>query len=91
MYNISTVTFCTAFHYGNFGRNMYTDDKHNNNIQKLTELFTKIINAFNKSNIIINIKSSKNIDEDFIYMVKSHYFEKDFLGFSNLINDIRNS
>ena len=40
-YNIIKVTFCSAFHYGNYTeRNLwiYDDDKHQKNIIKLTEM-----------------------------------------------------
>jgi hypothetical protein len=87
-FNISKVTFCTAFHYGNnITQNcwMYTDKKHETNIVKLKELFTKIIELFN---IIIDVKSSIIIDNDFIYMVKARHFVEDIGGFSKLIKEL---
>ena len=90
-YNIKKVTFCTAFHYGNNitqGLWIYNHEKHNINITKLNILFTSILNYF--KNIQIDVKSSTNIDEDFVYMVMSKYFVKDNGGFSQLIEDIIN-
>lgn len=84
-FNIKKVTFCTAFHYGNYTKEnmfIYTNKKHQLNILKLTELFIKIIKSFN---IIIDIKSSINVDEDIIYMVKARYLVEDNRGFSKLI------
>ena len=89
IYDIKKVTFCTAFHYGNNvtqGIWIYTDEKHNKNINKLNEIFTKILKHFN--HLQIDIKSSINIDEDFIYMVMSTYFVNDNGGFSNLIKNL---
>ena len=40
-------------------------------------------------NIYIDFISSKNPDDDFIYMVKSKYFIKDNGGFSDLISQLR--
>lgn len=91
-YNISKVSFCSAFHYGNNitqGLWLYDIDKQKKNILKCTELFENIINKF--KNINIDIKSSENIDEDFIYMVKAKYFEKDIGGFSNMISLLNNN
>jgi hypothetical protein len=89
-YNIKKVTFCTAFHYGNNvtqGDWIYTDEKHNLNKIKLNEIFTKVLNYFKHLHLHlqIDVKSSSNIDEDFIYMVMSTYFVEDNGGFSNLI------
>lgn len=87
-YNIKKVTFCTAFHYGNNvtqGDWIYTDEKHNLNIIKLNDIFTKVLNYFKHLQLQIDVKSSTNIDEDLIYMVMSTYFVEDNGGFSNLI------
>ena len=65
---------------------MYTNEKHNENIYKLKDLFQKIIKQFN---IKINIQSSIDIDKDFVYMVMSKYFCKDIGGFSNLIFNLQ--
>ena len=89
MYDIKKVTFCTAFHYGNNvtqGIWIYTDEKHNKNINKLNELFTKVLNHF--KHLQIDVKSSTNIDDDFIYMVMSKYFVEDNGGFSDLIKKL---
>lgn len=88
-HKITKVTFCTAFHYGNNvtrGLYMYTDAKHQRNIDKLQILFKNILETFT---IPIDIKSSDDIDSDFIYMVKSSFFVPDFGGFSQLINNLR--
>jgi hypothetical protein len=34
------------------------------------------------------VKSSTNIDEDFVYMVKAKYFVNDHGGFSKLITEL---
>ena len=89
-YNISKVTFCTAFHYGNNiqrGAWMYSDQKHKENIIRVKKMFTHIIKRFN--NIVINVKSTANIDSDFIYMVKARHFVKDMGGFSGLVKEVR--
>ena len=89
-YNISKVTFCTAYHYGNYTeKNMwiYDDDKHQKNILKLTE---KLNNVMEIPNIYVNFISSNNPDNDFIYMVNAKYFVEDFGGFSKLISDVNN-
>jgi hypothetical protein len=66
---------------------MYTDTKHQRNIDKLQALFKNILENFT---IPIDIKSSDDIDSDLIYMVKSSFFVSDFGGFSQLINNLRN-
>ena len=89
IHNIKKVTFCTAFHYGNNVTQqiyLFTDEKHNRNINKLNEIFTKILNNF--KHLLIDVKSSKDIDEDFIYMVMSKHFVKDNGGFSDLIQKL---
>jgi hypothetical protein len=87
-FNIKKVTFCTAFHYGNnleYNKWIYTHEKHQLNILKLTEVFTKVIELFN---IIIDVKSSIDVDKDIIYMVKAKYLLEDHGGFSKLIKDL---
>lgn len=89
-YNISKVTFCTAFHYGNYtekNRWMYDDDKHQKNILKLTEKLNSIMKI---PNIYVNFISSNNPDDDFMYMVNAKYFVEDFGRFSKLISDVHN-
>lgn len=88
-FNIEKVTFCTAFHYGDYSeknRWIYDDDKHKQNIFKLSE---KINNIIKIPNIYIDFISSENPDDDFIYMVKSKHFVKDHGGFSKLISDVQ--
>tara|TARA_B110000971_G_C19991266_1_gene492089 strand:+ start:425 stop:1651 length:1227 start_codon:yes stop_codon:yes gene_type:complete len=89
-HNVVKVTFCTAFHYGNYiERNLwiYDDDKHQKNISKLSKKLNSIMKI---PNIYIDFISSKNPDDDFIYMVNSKYFVKDFGGFSKLILYLHN-
>lgn len=88
-YNIKRVTFCTAFHYGNNTTQnvfLYTDEKHRQNKRKLGELFKQVIGHFKF--IQFDVKSSTNIDEDFMYMCLSRHFVKDKGGFSDLIESI---
>lgn len=88
-HKITKVTFCSAFHYGNNvtqGLYIYTDALHQQNIDKLKELFKKILDKFT---ILIDVKSSIDIDCDFIYMVMAKHFVPDFGGFSKLIDDLR--
>jgi hypothetical protein len=88
-HNIKRVTFCTAFHYGNnTTQNMflYTDEKHRRNKMKLDELFKNVVDRFKY--IQFDVKSSTNIDEDFMYMCLSRHFVKDKGGFSDLVEVI---
>ena len=88
-YNISKVTFCTAFHYGNYTeRNLwiYNDEKHQQNKIKLTEKLNSLLDI---PNIYIDLKSSKNPDFDLMYMVKSYHFIPDVGGFSNLVSILK--
>ena len=88
-YNIKKVTFCTAFHFGNNITQqiwLYTPEKHAANVNKLNELFTKVLTQF--KHIQFDVKSSKNIDEDVIYMAMSTHFVKDNGGFSKLMEDL---
>lgn len=85
---ITKVTFCTAFHYGNNvtqGVWIYSDEKHKKNISKLHKIFSSILSTFN---IVINVRSSADIDSDFIYMTQAKYFVKDEGGFSKMIQQI---
>ena len=87
--NIKKVTFCTAFHYGNNvtqGLWIYTDAKNDENIKKLTDIFTRVLAHF--KHLQFDIKSSTNIDSDFVYMSMANHFVKDNGGFSNLIEKI---
>lgn len=82
---IQKVTFCTAFHYGNPGVYKFTEEKHLKNVNRVKGLFNRIKNMLN---IPIDVKSSTNIDEDFVYMVKAKYFVNDHGGFSKLIAEV---
>lgn len=87
-HNIVKVTFCTAFHYGNYTEKnlwIYDDDKHKKNIFKLSKKLNNIIKI---PNIYVDFISSENPDDDFIYMVNSKYFVNDSGGFSKLISDL---
>lgn len=94
-YKIKKCTFVTAFNYaGNQGKDikhnlwLYTENKQNKNNLLLKNF---LLNLCEKVNIEIDVKSSKNVDEDFIYMMKAKYFEYDLeLGFSKFILDLRN-
>jgi hypothetical protein len=48
--------------------------------------FYKSIKSF--KHLQIDVKSSTNIDDDFIYMVMSKYFVEDNSGFSDLIKKL---
>lgn len=88
-YQIKRVTFCTAFHYGNnITQNifLYTDEKHEQNKVKLNELFENVTSYF--KDIQFDVKSSADIDSDFMYMCMARYFVKDGGGFSDLIKVI---
>lgn len=88
-YDIKKCTFCTAFHYGNYiERNLwiYSDKNLEKNKTKLYNLFQKLTEQFK---ISFDVKSSINIDDDFIYMLKAKYFVSDKGGFSTLIKNIR--
>jgi hypothetical protein len=51
-------------------------------------LSKKLNNIIKIPNIYIDFISSKNPDDDFIYMVNSKYFVNDSGGFSKLILDL---
>tara|TARA_B100000886_G_scaffold104946_1_gene69957 strand:+ start:5345 stop:6115 length:771 start_codon:yes stop_codon:yes gene_type:complete len=88
-YGINKCTFCTAFHYGNYiERNLwiYSDESHEKNKTKLYNLFKELTEQFK---ISFDVKSSPNIDDDFIYMLKAKHFVSDKGGFSTLIKNIR--
>ena len=95
-YNITKITFVTCFNYGNNTLNStkeiifnYTNKKHKKNIDKVVELFKNIISNF--LNLNIDVKSSYDIDEDFVYMCKAKYFICDVGGFSSLIKIVQKS
>ena len=77
-YNITKITFVTCFNYGNNTLNSiksifnYTNKKHKKNIDKVVELFKNIISNF--LNLNIDVKSSYDIDEDFVYMCKAKFY-----------------
>ena len=52
------------------------------------KLSEKLNNIIKIPNIYIDFISSKNPDDDFIYMVNSKYFVNDSGGFSKLILDL---
>lgn len=87
-YNIKKVIFCTAFHYANFTEKnlwIYNDKTHQINISKLTEMLNNIVKI---PNIYFDIQSSKNPDDDLIFMTKAKFFVSDFGGFSKLVAEI---
>lgn len=89
-YNIYKVTFCTAFHYGDYTEKnlwIYDENKHQKNI---SELHNKLNNLNKIPNIYFDLISSKNSDDDLIYMVNSKYFIQDEGGFSKLVSKIKN-
>ena len=88
-HNITKCTFCTAFHYGDYTEKnlwMYNEEIHNINVNKLTELFT---NVLDNCNITLNIQSNINSDLDFIYMLKAHHFIGRDGGFAKIISILR--
>lgn len=90
-HNISHVTFCTCFHYGNYverGLWIYSEDKHKKNIVKVKKMLVNVISNF-ENRVKIDVKSSNQIDDDFLYMIAAKHFERDFGGFSELIMDVR--
>lgn len=89
-YDIYKVTFCTAFHYGDYTEKnlwIYDENKHQKNI---SELYNKLNNLNKIPNIYFDLISSKNSDDDLIYMVNSKYFIQDEGGFSKLVSKIKN-
>jgi len=88
-YNITKCTFCTAFHYGDYSEKnlwIYNEEIHNINVNKLTELFTKVLDS---CNITLNIQSNINPDLDFIYILKADHFIGRDGGFSKIISILR--
>ena len=89
-YNITKVIFCTAFHYGNEtekNKYIYNDTVNQMNISKLTEMLNNLIKI---PNIYFDITSSKNPDDDLIFMAKAKFFVGDARGFSRLVAEIQN-
>jgi len=87
---IRKCTFCVAFNYGNYKKRnlwVFDQDKHQQNMVQLRELFLNLLQTFPE--ISFDIQSHADIDLDFIYMVKATHFVSDFGGFSHLINEIR--
>ena len=88
-HRIKRVTFCTAFHYGNNitqNKWLFTPEKHQLNLQKMTNLFTRVLSRFPQ--LQVDVKSSSDIDEDFVYMVAATHFVQDVGGFSQLIREL---
>jgi hypothetical protein len=88
-HHIKKVTFCTAFHYGqNITQNifLFTPEKHQTNIEKMNDLFTRVVRRF--PHLQVDVKSSADIDEDFVYMVMASHFVQDHGGFSILIQQL---
>jgi hypothetical protein len=86
--DINKITICTAFHYGNnvaYNAWIYTDKKHQANLHIVKALFIKLLKNIN---LPFSIRSSQDIDSDFVYMVEAKHFIKDVGGFSNLIQEI---
>ena len=87
---IDKITICTAFHYGNdksIKKWLYTNKKHRQNISRIRKLFIKLLRNIN---LPIDIKSSMNPDDDFVYMIEATNFIMDVGNFSKLILRIRN-
>lgn len=87
--NIKRVTFCTAFHYGNnYDQNMwiYTDTQHKKNVNKVKTMLGTLMSL---QHITIDVKSTHNIDDDFLFMCKAKHFESHDGGFSKLIQEVR--
>jgi len=94
-YNIKRVTFVTSFHYGNNkltnGKTIifqYNHNKQKKNIDKLTDLFKNIVLKF--PFLKFDVLSSKDIDQDFVYMCTANHFISDKGGFSELITIVQN-
>ena len=90
-HNIVKVTFCTAFHYGNnYVQNiwMYSEQKHRENLRKVSKMFNELSRI---KHIKIDVKSTHDIDDDFVFMCKAKYFEAAHGGFSNLIKQVRHT
>ena len=95
--NINKLTIVTAFSYGTWSKQILrlrkksplwvcTKKTQETNIQHTTKLIDSIIIEF--PTLIIDIKSSKNIDEDFCYCIMSKYYIPDVGGFSKLMYNL---
>jgi hypothetical protein len=97
--NIDKLTIITAFSYGTWSKDslhlrkesplwLITKKSQDRNIKCIRLLLKKLIIEFPK--LSIDIKSSKNIDEDFCYCIMSKYYIHDVGGFSKLIYNLNN-
>ena len=87
-FEINKISFVTAFHYdGSLNDTTFSDKSFEKNKLFLKEFLGKFFDKY--KNINIDIVSNKNVDHDFIYMLKSQYFISDFKGFSKLICNCR--
>jgi hypothetical protein len=97
--NIDKLTIVTAFSYGTWSNDslhlrkcaplwMCTKKTQEHNKSSVSNIFKEIFESFPL--LVIDIKSSKNIDEDFCYCIMSNYFIEDVGGFSRLIYKLNN-
>lgn len=92
--NINILTIVTCFAYQPWSTDslhlkvpksgdwIYTQEKHNQNVQSIETLLNKINNTFD---IPIRIVSNTNIDKDMCYCASSKNFLPDGGNFSNLL------
>lgn len=88
--NIKKVTFCTAFHYGNdhdVNMHIYTHTHLVENINKVKKMLRTLMSL---QSVVIDVKSTQDIDDDFLFMCKAPHFEADNKGrFTKLIQEVR--
>ena len=87
---IQKITFVICFSYCEYtekGWWVYTENKQQLNIQKLTIILQKCIDAF--PNISFDVYSNHNTDKDLIFCVFAKRFVCDEGGFSQIMNMLR--
>jgi len=95
--NIDKLTIVTAFSYGTWSKDSLhlkkdspswscTKKTQEKNITNVTKVVKQIITEF--PNLLVDIKSSNNIDEDFSYCIMSKYYIYDIGGFSKLVYEL---
>lgn len=81
----------TAFAFQEFielGWWMYSSEKYAENYRRIEQFLMRIISE--NEDVEFDVISNKDIDYDFVFMVTAKNFIRDFGGFSDLIEDLRN-
>lgn len=63
-----------------------SEQTHRENLGKVSKMFNELLRI---KNITIDVKSTHDIDDDFVFMCRAKYFESANGGFSSLIQEVR--